>query len=126
MDGDKVVDGQGRVVEQINDKYFLVRLDWRVGTGSVQQVITLEEMLGWHFYENVEDMREWFKRAHKEDNAKIPLIESPLLLPSLSRDSRLDGGPYSSTWTTINLVGNTAHQGFIRPSSANHSRTALK
>ena len=77
MDGHKVVDGQGQVVEQINDKYFLVRLDWRVGTGSVQQVITLEEMLGWHFYENVEDMREWLKRAHKEDNAKIPLTENP-------------------------------------------------
>ena len=77
MDGHKVVDGQGQVVDQINDKYFLVRLDWRVGTGSVQQVVTLEEMLGWHFYENVEDMREWLKRAHKEDNAKIPLIENP-------------------------------------------------
>ena len=77
MDGRKVVDGQGQVVEQINDKYYLVRLDWRVGTGCVQQVITLEEMLGWHFYENVEDMREWLKRAHKEDNAKIPLIENP-------------------------------------------------
>ena len=55
MDGRKVVDGQGQVVEQINDKYFLVRIDWRVGTGCVQQVITLEEMLGWHFYENVEE-----------------------------------------------------------------------
>ena len=77
MDGHKVVDGQGQVVEQINDKYFLARLDWRVGTGSVQQVITLEEMIGWHFYENVEDMREWLKRAHKVDNAKITLIESP-------------------------------------------------
>ena len=73
----KVVDGQGQVVEQINDKYFLVRLDWRVGTGSVQQVITLEEMIGWHFYETFQDMREWFKRAHKEDNVKTPLIESP-------------------------------------------------
>ena len=76
MDGRKVVDGQGQVVQQINDKYYLVRLDWRVGTGCVQQVITLEEMIGWHFYENVEDMREWLKRAHKEDNAKTPLIES--------------------------------------------------
>ena len=126
MDGRKVVDGQGQVVEQINDKYYLVRLDWRVGTGSVQQIITLEEMIGWHFYENVEDMREWFKRAHKEDNAKSPAHRESSLLPSLSRDSRLDGRPYSLTWITINLVGNTAHQGFIRPSSANHPRTALK
>ena len=77
MDGRKVVDGQGQVVEQINDKYYLVRTDWRVGTGCVQQVITLEEMISWHFYENVEDMRQWLKREHKEDNAKIPPIESP-------------------------------------------------
>ena len=80
--GHKIVDGQGQVVEQINDKYYLVRLDWRVGTGSVQQVVVLEEMIGWHFYENVEDMREWFKRAHKEDNAKIPPILPP---PKLKR-----------------------------------------
>jgi hypothetical protein len=60
-DARQVVDGQGQVVEQINDKYYLVRLDWRVGTGSVRQVITLEEMLGWHFYENIEDMRECYK-----------------------------------------------------------------
>ena len=47
-----------------------------IENGRVQQIITLEEMIGWHFYENVEDMREWLKRSHKEDNAKIPLIES--------------------------------------------------
>lgn len=77
-DGHKVVDGQGQVVEQINDKYYLLRLDWRVGTGSVRQVAVLEEMLGWHFYESAEDMREWFKHAHmqKADSA-TPLIESP-------------------------------------------------
>ena len=86
MDGHKVVDGQGQVVEQINDKYFLARLDWRVGTGSVQQVIPLEEMIGWHFYENVEDMRAWFKRAHKENNAKK--IRSSRVLPPPKLKSR--------------------------------------
>ena len=55
-----------------------MRAGWAISkTGRVQQIITLEEMIGWHFYENVEDMREWLKRSHKEDNAKIPLIESP-------------------------------------------------
>ena len=77
-DGHKVVDGQGQVVEQINDKYYLVRLDWRVGTGCVRQVVVLEEMLGWHFYESAEDMREWLKHAHMQKaDSSTPLIEGP-------------------------------------------------
>ena len=64
-DGHKFVDGQGQVVEKINDKYYLVRLDWRAGTGSIQQVVTLEEMLDWQFYENPKDMREGLKRSYK-------------------------------------------------------------
>ena len=33
MDGRKVVDGQGQVVEQINDKYYLVRTRLACGNG---------------------------------------------------------------------------------------------
>ena len=33
-DGHKVVDGQGQVVEQINDKYYLVRTRLACGNGE--------------------------------------------------------------------------------------------
>ena len=60
-DGHKVVDGQGQVIEKISDKYYLVRLDWLVGTGSIQHIVTIEEMLEWQFYENAKDMRECYR-----------------------------------------------------------------
>ena len=64
--GRTVVYGQGQVVEQFADKYYLVRLDWLVGTGSIQHIVTLEEMLGWQFYENAKDMRKWFRESRKQ------------------------------------------------------------
>jgi len=60
-DGRKVIDGQGQVIEKISDKYYLVRLDWLVGTGSIQHIVTIEEMLEWQFYENAKNMRECYR-----------------------------------------------------------------
>ena len=57
-DGHKAVHWQGQVIERISDKYYLVQVfDGPVRTEGRQYVITLQEMLGWQFYDN-EDMSE--------------------------------------------------------------------
>ena len=60
-DGHKAVHWRGQVIEKISDKYYLVRLDWLVGTGSIQHTVTIEEMLEWQFYENAKNMRECYR-----------------------------------------------------------------
>jgi hypothetical protein len=65
-DGHQTVHSQGQVIEKISDKYYLVQVfNGPVRTEGGQYVVTLEEMLGWQFYDNDEGLCEWQKCSHK-------------------------------------------------------------
>ena len=49
---------QGRVLENLGSERFLVQLySWLDGTPSDQVIVSLEDMLGWTFYDDAEDWR---------------------------------------------------------------------
>jgi len=63
-DGHQIVHSQGQVIEKISDKYYLVQVfNGPVRTEGDQCVVTLEEMVGWQFYNNDEGLRKWRKRS---------------------------------------------------------------
>jgi hypothetical protein len=65
-DGHQIAHSQGQVIEKISDKYYLVRVfNGPVRTEGGQYVITLEEMLGWQFYDNDEGLRESYKCSYE-------------------------------------------------------------
>ena len=67
-DGRQIVHSQGQVIEKISDKYYLVEVfNGRVRTDG-QCVVTLEEMVGWQFYSNDENVREWTSALRSHQN----------------------------------------------------------
>jgi hypothetical protein len=65
---------QGRVTAEPTPGYFLVQLyDWFSGGPTDMEIITIDQMVGWRFYNNADDWREagdW-----KAEEARLSLKE---------------------------------------------------
>src|SRR5215831_12635152 len=62
---------QGVVRARIEDGLYLVQyFEWFVGEPSTLELVRIEEMLEWQFYEDTEHMNFWYEhRYHKPDDA---------------------------------------------------------
>ena len=67
LDQDNRVQWQGQVHSQVADGFYLLRLfDWIVGADNLHlKLVSLQDMLGWQFYESAEDMRDWYEYHHQ-------------------------------------------------------------
>ena len=75
-DSDGVVAWQGQVVDNPEPGYWLVQLlNWTTGDETIAQLVTIEEMKGWHFYSDKDSMDWVYERA--KDKKVLASIMSP-------------------------------------------------
>jgi hypothetical protein len=69
--GRRAVQYQGVVRAKIEDGIYLVQyFEWFVGESSTLELVRIEKMLEWQFYEDTEHMNFWYEhRYHKPDDA---------------------------------------------------------
>jgi hypothetical protein len=69
--GQRGVVYQGIVRARIEDGLYLVQyFEWLVGEPSTLELVRIEDMLNWQFYEDTEHMNFWYEhRYHKPDDA---------------------------------------------------------
>ena len=50
---------QGKVIERINEKVYIVQLyEWLLGQESCMKLVFIDNMINWDFYISADDMRE--------------------------------------------------------------------
>jgi hypothetical protein len=56
---DRKLSWQGTVLKHVRGGFYLVQLfEWFFGEPSAREVVSLERMAGWSFYDTAEEMRE--------------------------------------------------------------------
>src|SRR5262245_36081459 len=69
--GKRAIVYQGVVRARIEDGIYLVQyFEWFAGTASTMELVRIEDMLKWQFYEDTEHMNFWCEhKYHKPDDA---------------------------------------------------------
>jgi hypothetical protein len=67
LNEDNKVQWQGQVHGRVGDGLYLLRLfDWLAGADNLYpKLVSVQDMLGWQFYENAEDLREWYEYHYR-------------------------------------------------------------
>ena len=70
-DGHNIVQWQGQVMQQINPEVYLVELfEWLTGSSSFSKLVPLAEMLHWQFYDDAEQMKDWYEHSYRPPEPK--------------------------------------------------------
>ena len=77
IDGDEVVEWQGRVLYALDGGNFIVELfDWVTGAPSHCILVDVRDMLGWLFYKGPEDMRYSYEHGTASRNKQRSLTQA--------------------------------------------------
>jgi len=64
-DGDRTIKYQGIVRGKITESVYLVQyFEWIMGEPSTLELVTLDGMMGWQFYEDTEHMGFWYEHRY--------------------------------------------------------------
>lgn len=71
-DGEPVVAWQGIVIaKQGVDAYLVELFSWLHGHSTVQRLVSVEDMLGWHFYDTAEWMNNTYRDSWEHRSAEV-------------------------------------------------------
>jgi len=56
--GGAIVEKQGQILSQLSNGAYIVQwFEWMVGEPTHQEIVVADQMIGWHFYDTGEEMK---------------------------------------------------------------------